>query len=129
MPRKPAKPKKPPVLCRGCGRAKNACECLELRLLQHIRAVGLPEPVREFRFHKTRRWRADFAYPDRKLLIECEGGIFHGRHTSPAGYSRDVEKYSEASLAGFTVLRFTSSQIRGGQAIAMIERFFGREKV
>lgn len=98
-------------------------------MLRDIMAVGLPEPVREFAFAKGegRKFRADLAYPDRKLLIECEGGIFRGRHTSATGYSTDAEKYNLATLLGYSVLRFTSAQIKGGQAIAMIERFFAKE--
>lgn len=133
MPRTPATPKQPPKqppkMCHGCGFPKARCQCLELHLLRDIRAVGLPEPQREFVFSPTRKWRSDFGWPAYRLLVECEGGIFKGRHTSPAGYSRDVEKYSEASLAGYTVLRFTGQQIRGGMAIAMLERFFaGKER-
>ncbi len=29
--------------------------------------------VQEFRFEQTRRWRADFAWVDAKILIEIEG--------------------------------------------------------
>lgn len=33
-----------------------------------------PEFVREHRFHPTRRWRFDFAWPDEKVALEVEGG-------------------------------------------------------
>jgi hypothetical protein len=32
-----------------------------------IRVAGLPEPVRELKFHPVRRWRADFAWPDHPI--------------------------------------------------------------
>jgi hypothetical protein len=128
VPRKPAEPKKPPVMCRGCGFARAACQCLELHLLRDIRAVGLPEPVREFAFAKDegRKFRADFAWPDRMLLVECEGGLFRGRHTSAAGYSSDMAKYNLASRKGYVVLRFGAKEIRGGQAVRELEVFFGK---
>lgn len=34
-----------------------------------------PELVKEYRFHPHRRWRADYALPDAKVLIELEGGL------------------------------------------------------
>lgn len=73
-----------------------------------------------------RRWRFDFAYPDRKIAIECEGGAFSGgRHTRGAGFEKDAEKYSEAAVRGWTVLRFTASQIESGAAVALVERALG----
>jgi len=116
------------VLCRDCGFAKARCQCLELHLLRDIRAVGLPEPTREFAFAKDegRRFRADFAWPDRMLLVECEGGIGRGRHTSVVGFSADMTKYNLASIKGYVVLRFGAKEIRGGQAVKELEEFFGK---
>lgn len=103
-------------------RAK-AVSPLEQTLALQIRAEKLPTPVREFRFHETRRWRADFAWPDKRLLVECEGGEHSGgRHTRGTGFTQDCEKYTEAALAGWRVLRFTGSMIRSGYAIDAIRR-------
>jgi very-short-patch-repair endonuclease len=64
--------------------------------------------VPEYRFHFTRRWRADFAFVDEKVLVELEGGIFSkGRHTRGMGFHKDCDKYNEAVRHGFVVLRFT----------------------
>ncbi len=95
----------------------------EETLALHLRARGTPLPVREFRFHPERRWKFDFAWPARKLAVECEGGIFSGgRHTRGAGYAADLVKYNEAALAGWCVLRFSTDQIRDGSAIEVIRR-------
>ena len=88
----------------------------------HLRAHGLPAPEREFRFHETRRWRFDFAWPIFRLAVELEGGIWNGgRHTRPAGYAADCEKYNAAAMVGWMVLRFTGPMIRGGRAVQVTE--------
>jgi very-short-patch-repair endonuclease len=85
----------------------------------HVRASKLPEPAREYRFDPTRRWRADFAFVDQKILVEIEGGIWTGgRHTRGSGFEADAEKYSAAALLGWTVLRFTGGMAKSGAAIA-----------
>lgn len=101
---------------------------LEEKLLEHIRAVGLPPPVREFAFAPGRRYRADLAWPDPayRLLVECEGGTWNGgRHTSGAGFEADAEKYNLATILGFRTLRFTTNMIRDGRAVATIEQALG----
>jgi very-short-patch-repair endonuclease len=99
---------------------------IEATLALHIRVNKLPEPIREFRFDAVRKWRSDFAWPDLKLLVECEGGEHtRGRHTRGTGFTKDCEKYNEAALKGWTVLRFTGSMIRSGAAIEAIQRFLG----
>lgn len=93
----------------------------DLTLLYQIRERGLPAPVREHRFHPVRRWRFDFAWPDRMLAAEIEGGVFtRGRHVRGAGFTRDAEKYNNATLLGWQVIRVTPAQISGGDAIEWI---------
>ena len=71
---------------------------LETILKFHIDAAGLPEPVREFKFHPTRRWRFDFAWPDHKVAAEVEGGTWTGgRHTRGSGFEKDCHKYNAAA--------------------------------
>lgn len=80
----------------------------------------------EHRFHPKRRWRFDFAFPDRKLAVEIEGGIYSkGRHTRPIGYIKDMEKYNAASVLGWTLLRFTPQQVKSGMAILQIRDLLG----
>lgn len=70
-----------------------------------------PELVEEYRFHPTRKWRADFAHEESKVLIEIEGGAWGGRHTRGAGFTADLEKYLAAFLGGWTVVRIGAKQI------------------
>lgn len=94
----------------------------EETLWLHLRAAKLPMPEREFRFAPPRRWRADFAYPDRMLLIEVEGSTWNnGRHTRGSGFAKDALKYNAAALLGYRVLRFTTDQVRDGTALDTIE--------
>ena len=96
---------------------------LETLLLLLIRHAELLEPVYEYRFHPKRRWRFDFAYPDKMIAIECEGGTWSGgRHTRGGGFENDCEKYNTAALMGWKVLRFTRAMIENGVAVDMIGR-------
>lgn len=64
----------------------------------------------EFRFHRERRYRSDFAFPALKILIEYEGGVFLevGGHNSASGIQRDIDKYALAAKEGWTVVRLTA---------------------
>ena len=87
-----------------------------------MKAMRLPAPQREFRFHPERRWRFDFAWPDRKVAMEVEGGVWSGgRHTRGAGFEGDCEKYNIAVLAGWKVLRVTARHIKSGAALEWLE--------
>ena len=87
-----------------------------------MKAVGL-DFVTEYRFDMLRRWRADFAFPKQKLLVEYEGGIYtQGRNTRGKGYEGDLEKYNTATLLGFRVLRFSAKHVKSGEALSMIEQ-------
>lgn len=86
---------------------------LEQRFALLWRSLGGPALEREFRFHPTRKWRADFAHIPSRTLIEIEGGIWvRGRHTTPRGFIADAEKYLEAALGGWRVLRLVDQQIK-----------------
>lgn len=87
-----------------------------------IRWAGLPEPEREVQFAPPRKWRWDFAYPDRKLAIEIEGGAFvAGRHVQGATFERDCEKHSVAAVLGWRLIRVTPRHIEEGKAIEWLK--------
>lgn len=89
----------------------------------HIRVNGLPEPEREYQFHPRRKWRFDFAWPEHRVALEVEGGIWSGgRHTTGAGFAADCEKYNEAALMGWTVIRVTGDHIDSGAAVDWLRR-------
>jgi very-short-patch-repair endonuclease len=98
---------------------------LEEMLFIQIKDKGLPAPRIEFKFHHKRLWRFDFAYPEIKLGIECDGSPRqYGRHNRGGGFENDCQKYNTAILEGWRVLRFTCRMIKSGEAITTIETIF-----
>lgn len=101
---------------------------LEESLAFQIKAVGLPEPVREYVFAKPRKWRWDFAWPDHFLAVEVEGGIWNrGRHGRGSGIVGDIEKGNAAVMRGWRMLRVTGDMVKKGEAVRLIEDWFKRE--
>ena len=96
---------------------------LEIIIHSRILFAGVGEPVTEYRFHPTRKRRFDFAFPDKKIAIEAEGAVWvGGRHTRGSGFTKDSEKYNEAAIMGWRVLRYTSGTI--GRIIPDLTRIF-----
>lgn len=78
--------------------------------------------VAEYKFHPTRKWRFDFAFPEKKLAVEIDGGTWiGGRHTTGAGFEKDCEKKNEAVKLGWRILTFTGKHLRNGEAIQILE--------
>jgi hypothetical protein len=101
----------------------------ELFLIQ-VAEAGLETPQSEHKFLDKRRFRFDFAWPDRMLAVEIEGGVWvGGRHTRGAGYSRDMEKYNLALLHGWSVYRFTTQDVHKGVAISFIKGVMDNNKL
>lgn len=98
---------------------------IPLRFDVQCTALGLPEPAAEFRFHGTRKWRFDWAWPAQKLALEVNGGAFMkqgGRHTRGAGFRNDCEKLSEAAILGWRVLHVLPEQVGNGAAVELARR-------
>lgn len=74
---------------------------------------NISDAIPEFRFHPTRKWRFDFAYPAHKVAIEINGGVWkRGRHNRGTGYIKDLEKLNAAQILGWIVLQFTPQQMK-----------------
>lgn len=85
--------------------------------LEHL-APDIPTPVREFKFHPTRKFKIDFAFIRERLAVEIDGGTYsRGRHVRPEGYRRDCEKGNLLTLNGWRTLRFTSDMLDDPQAV------------
>lgn len=80
--------------------------------------VDIPHPEREYKFAPGRKWRFDFAWPEQKVAVEIEGGIWsHGRHVRGSGFSADCEKYNAAASLGWRVLRVTDQQLSDSRRV------------
>jgi len=55
-------------------------------------------PCKRAKVLPERRWRADFAFVEEKVLVEVQGGIWTGgRHGRGAGIENDYEKWANAA--------------------------------
>jgi hypothetical protein len=73
--------------------------------LAALAQAGIPAPVAEFRFHPIRKWRFDFCWPDQRLALEIQGGVFcNGRHSRGAAMIKEWEKLNTAAGMGYRLL-------------------------
>lgn len=95
-------------------------------ITQHLNV----EVVKEHAFHPNRKWRFDYAFPQHKIALEVEGGIYtSGRHIRPKGFLGDMEKYNAAAMMGWRVLRCTPKTLLTMPTIQMIRDAIGCECV
>ena len=96
---------------------------LEAELALQIKALGLPEPVREYRAIAGRKFRFDFAWLEQRLLVEVNGGTYtKGAHSTGRGIARDYEKANLAVLQGWRVLTFDGKAVKSGEAVETIRK-------
>lgn len=90
-------------------------------LLAALQSDPLPgwDLVTQHRFHPTRRWAFDLAFPSQKLAVEVDG---RGRHQTVAGVRGDCEKLNEAVRMGWRVLRFPATDKRRAHEWAALIR-------
>lgn len=113
---------------------KSDLEELFQRQLEEAKITGW---CREYRFHPTRKWRFDFAWPHDndfhcpecgqvywKLAVEIQGGVhIRGRHARGVGIEADNEKANAAAFLGWIVFRYTGKSIKNGQAIKEVAAY------
>lgn len=109
----------------------------ELDFAFACRVFKLPSPEQQFKLLKTvqvprkdgknipGKWLFDFAWPEFKLIVEIDGGVFMaggGAHSHPVDIKRNMAKQNDATLAGFVIIRFMPEQVKKGEAIAFTQR-------
>jgi very-short-patch-repair endonuclease len=79
---------------------------LEARFVRLLRRARLPLPVEQLniRTPSGQTFRADFAYPHARLIIEVQGYRWHGGH---AEWRRDLDRNSTLAAQGWRVLYVT----------------------
>lgn len=94
-----------------------------------IDGLGVPEPIKEFRFHRKRKWRFDYAWPDYMIAFEYEGGTWsQGGHVRGVRYSQDCEKYAVANMEGWIVVRATADMIESGLGFTLLLMAFEKRR-
>ena len=86
---------------------------MEMRLLQALRAHGLPEPVTQFEILDRGRFvaRVDAAYPDQRIALEHESVDWH---TGKAALLRDSARRNAVVAAGWLPIAVTVEDLRSG---------------
>jgi len=114
--------------------AKAKRTTLEDAYLASIRALGLPEPHREFHFDPATKRRFDFAWPfiyrgSSRIAVEIQGGTWsRGRHTRGKGYEEDCRKRNTAILLGWEVLTFTRDMVKSLEAAQVTKEALGGQR-
>lgn len=87
-----------------------------------------PHPFCEHAYARERDWRCDFVWPEQRIVLEVEGGVWtQGRHTRGDGFAKDLEKYNALTGAGWTLYRVSQREINSGEALSMIEKALREE--
>lgn len=86
------------------------------RMLRALDALPIPGPICEYRLRgfSGRRYRADFAWPDRKVILEADGRAAHERRQA---MEDDRMRDADLAAAGWTTLRFTWRQLHRERAM------------
>jgi hypothetical protein len=92
-------------------------------------AHNLPVPTPEYQFCSTRKWAFDFAWywegcgVSVPVALEVEGAIWtQGRHTRGSGFLNDMEKYNEAAIMRWIVLRCSRADFNSGKVFELLKR-------
>jgi hypothetical protein len=116
----------PPVNLTAALRAAGVESQLELLLLNRLERAGLPLGEAQHRFDPRRRFRFDRAWPEHKVAVEVQGGVWtNGRHARGSGITSDAIKFSIAAALGWRVLVMTKPMIEEGLAVDLIAQALG----
>lgn len=90
------------------------------------RTAKLPLPELEYRFHQTRKWRFDFAWPVQKVALEVDGGVWSGgRHGRGSGIVKEHEKFNAAAADGWLIFRCTPQNVADAGLYRLLKRALG----
>lgn len=102
---------------------------IETAMWEQIRDSTLPEPVssftgdcRQHQYLEGRKFTADFAWPDRMIALEVDGGA----HKTNGRFSSSFERAYLLLLAGWTVLHVGAVEVEQGIALQWIQNLMNR---
>jgi hypothetical protein len=78
---------------------------------------------REYKFHPSRRFRFDYAWPAQMIAVELQGGVWGKKsgHNSGTGIIAEMEKSNQAQMLGWQVYKFFVDQVKSGEAIQFMQ--------
>ena len=80
-------------------------------MLQLCDDYHLPEPIANAQVEGL---MVDFFWPAARLIVEADSYTYH---SMPSAFERDRERDQHLTLAGFTVVRFTYTQVTRQRAL------------
>jgi hypothetical protein len=93
--------------------------------------ICMPEPHRQYFWARElgREFRADFAFPRQRVLVEVQGGIWRpggGAHSGGVAIEKDIEKAQYAARLGWWWLPVTEKDISSGHALIVVQAVLER---
>jgi hypothetical protein len=75
-----------------------------------MRRAGIPIPVTQYVVRHRGRWigRVDFAWPELRVVVECDGYEFHSERDA---FERDRQRWNALTTAGWRVVLVTWRQV------------------
>jgi len=116
---------------RAPGAAQAAEERHAVLAMAHWVRAGIPAPARQFKFHPERKWRFDFAWPEKNgsnvtlVAIEVQGGNFMrggGAHARGGHLRKEYEKWRAAAELGWRILPVLPEQLLGREFTEQLKR-------
>ncbi len=99
---------------------------LEVMLDDQLCLAGINPEETEYCAIPGRRFRWDFAWSSKRVLVEVQGAIWvRGGHSTGSGITRDATKNNLAVLAGWKPLIVTAEHIKSGEALKWIQEALG----
>lgn len=99
-------------------------ERLEKLMALRLTAGGCGGFVFHCRFDSSRR-HVDFAWPDKKVAIEVDGGVFvRGGHSRGMAQTRDYVKGNDLVFSGWRLFRVSTKHFEDGYLNGFVERIF-----
>jgi very-short-patch-repair endonuclease len=95
---------------------------MEDLLMRMVRRSDLPEPIPQYPVELSNvTVHIDFAYPELRLGIECDG---YAWHMDREAFERDRQRDAELQLLGWKIIRVTWAQLRyrPQQVLALLRR-------
>ena len=116
-------------LAKKAARAAEAT-AIRIRFAQKCVENNLMPPVFEHRFHPKRLWRMDYAWPESKVALEVDGGIWiNGGHNRGAQIVKTWEKENRANVMGWHILKCEPKTLMSEQTINLLKEAMPKPNV